>query len=224
MQAPRNLLEPVKERHPHISYADIWTLAAVSAIEAAGGPCIEWRPGRLDHLSILETAPRVRIQARNGNSPPLRRASTSASLANASNLRQLNQLGASSLGESDLRASCIQFGLDWTDRNLVALAGYPLYPGNELFGNQFFKDLVDLRINNADLDLDVDATEESWLLRALTRDEEFWNIVREYAADELAFREGYFSGPFNMLSVTSCVHRFCDRIQQTDSSQCPTFH
>jgi catalase (peroxidase I) len=31
-----------------MSYADIWTLAGVVAIEAMGGPSVSWGPGRVD--------------------------------------------------------------------------------------------------------------------------------------------------------------------------------
>jgi catalase (peroxidase I) len=48
LQAARDRLESVKQQFPEISYADLWTLAAVVAIEAAGGPAIVWRPGRSD--------------------------------------------------------------------------------------------------------------------------------------------------------------------------------
>jgi len=44
----RAVLEPIKKEFPGISYADLWTLAAVVAIEAMGGPKIPWRPGRTD--------------------------------------------------------------------------------------------------------------------------------------------------------------------------------
>ena len=33
----RDLLEPVKQKHPWISYSDLWTLAGATAIEAMGG-------------------------------------------------------------------------------------------------------------------------------------------------------------------------------------------
>lgn len=44
----RSLLEPIKKRFPWISYADLYTLAGVVAIEETGGPKIEWSPGRTD--------------------------------------------------------------------------------------------------------------------------------------------------------------------------------
>jgi len=44
----RDLLEPIKSRHPDMSYADMWTLAGCVAIEYMGGPTIPWQKGRSD--------------------------------------------------------------------------------------------------------------------------------------------------------------------------------
>jgi cytochrome c peroxidase len=44
----RDFLEPIKERFPKISYADLWSLAGAVAIQEMGGPTIKWRPGRSD--------------------------------------------------------------------------------------------------------------------------------------------------------------------------------
>jgi len=52
----REALEPVKEKHPEISYADLYTLAGVVAIEEAGGPTIPFRLGRVD-MESGETSP-----------------------------------------------------------------------------------------------------------------------------------------------------------------------
>ena len=48
MSRAREFLEPIKSRHPLVSYADLWTLAAVVAIESLGGPVIPWVSGRAD--------------------------------------------------------------------------------------------------------------------------------------------------------------------------------
>ncbi|CAF1074445.1 unnamed protein product [Rotaria sp. Silwood1] len=45
----RERLESVYRAHPGLTYADLYTLAAVVAIEEMGGPKIKWRPGRNDH-------------------------------------------------------------------------------------------------------------------------------------------------------------------------------
>lgn len=48
LDVARGILQPYKERHPQVGYADLWALAAVTAIEWAGGPVIPYRAGRTD--------------------------------------------------------------------------------------------------------------------------------------------------------------------------------
>lgn len=43
-----DLLEPIKERHQKITYADLYQLAGVVAVEVTGGPSIDFIPGRRD--------------------------------------------------------------------------------------------------------------------------------------------------------------------------------
>lgn len=43
-----DLCEPIKAKHPKITYADLYQLAGVVAVEVTGGPTIEFRPGRKD--------------------------------------------------------------------------------------------------------------------------------------------------------------------------------
>ena len=44
----QDLLKPVKEEHPELSIADIWTMASCAAVEFAGGPKIPHALGRSD--------------------------------------------------------------------------------------------------------------------------------------------------------------------------------
>lgn len=44
----RALLEPVKQNNPGLSYADLWAVAAVAAIEFLGGPTVPFNFGRTD--------------------------------------------------------------------------------------------------------------------------------------------------------------------------------
>jgi catalase (peroxidase I) len=44
----QNILRPVKERFPHLSYADIWTFGGCQAIKLMGGPDIPFEFGRTD--------------------------------------------------------------------------------------------------------------------------------------------------------------------------------
>lgn len=61
LEHARNFLEPIKEKHPWISYADLWTLAGVVAIKAMGGPEIAWKPGRTDFTNTKFIPPRGRL-------------------------------------------------------------------------------------------------------------------------------------------------------------------
>jgi len=46
----RDRLEAIKKKHPQISYADLWVLASIVAIEEMGGPKINFTPGRSDKV------------------------------------------------------------------------------------------------------------------------------------------------------------------------------
>jgi catalase (peroxidase I) len=48
LEHARSFLEPIKKKHSWISYADLWTLAGVVAIEKMNGPIVPWKPGRSD--------------------------------------------------------------------------------------------------------------------------------------------------------------------------------
>ncbi|KAJ8612286.1 hypothetical protein MRB53_037496 [Persea americana] len=61
LQHARVFLEPVKEAHPWITYADLWTLAGCVAVEVMGGPEITWRPGRTDYVDDSKLPPRGRL-------------------------------------------------------------------------------------------------------------------------------------------------------------------
>ncbi|KAH9307893.1 hypothetical protein KI387_035804, partial [Taxus chinensis] len=45
-----DLCEPIKAKHPNITYADLYQLAGVVAVEVTGGPTIDFVPGRKDSL------------------------------------------------------------------------------------------------------------------------------------------------------------------------------
>ena len=58
LQHARAFLEPVKKKFPWITYADLWTLAAVVAIQEMGGPQINWKGGRTDFTDDNKIPPR----------------------------------------------------------------------------------------------------------------------------------------------------------------------
>lgn len=61
LQHARAFLEPIKAQFPWITYADLWTLAAVVAIEEMGGPVIQWKGGRTDFVDDSRLPPRGRL-------------------------------------------------------------------------------------------------------------------------------------------------------------------
>lgn len=61
LQHARVFLEPVKAAHPWITYADLWTLAGVVAIQEMGGPSIPWQGGRTDYVDDSKLPPRGRL-------------------------------------------------------------------------------------------------------------------------------------------------------------------
>ena len=61
LQHARVFLEPVKAKHPWITYADLWTLAGVVAIKEMGGPEIPWQAGRTDFVDDSKLPPRGRL-------------------------------------------------------------------------------------------------------------------------------------------------------------------
>jgi len=61
LQHARAFLEPINAQFPWITYADLWTLAAVVAIEEMGGPVIQWKGGRTDFVDDSRLPPRGRL-------------------------------------------------------------------------------------------------------------------------------------------------------------------
>lgn len=57
----RDALEPIKKQFPDISYADLYTYAAVVAIEEAGGPKIKFATGREDMTDGSTSDPNDRL-------------------------------------------------------------------------------------------------------------------------------------------------------------------
>ena len=61
LDSARSALEPIKERFPGISYADLYTLSGAVAIEEAGGPTIPFRLGRNDFSDGSTSPPDGRL-------------------------------------------------------------------------------------------------------------------------------------------------------------------
>ncbi|MCJ1485161.1 hypothetical protein MMC06_005334 [Schaereria dolodes] len=61
LQHARVFLEPVKEKHSWITYADLWILGGVVAIKEMGGPTINFLGGRTDFVDDSKLPPRGRL-------------------------------------------------------------------------------------------------------------------------------------------------------------------
>lgn len=57
----RAALEPIKQRHEGLSYGDLWTLAAIVAVEEMAGPKIPWQSGRVDKPDGSHCTPNGRL-------------------------------------------------------------------------------------------------------------------------------------------------------------------
>jgi len=57
----RAALEPIKKKHPEISYSDLYTFSGVVAVENAGGPKIPFKTGRVDDENGEKSDPRDRL-------------------------------------------------------------------------------------------------------------------------------------------------------------------
>ena len=57
----REYLEPIKKKHPNVSYADLWIYSSYVAIEYMGGPVIEFEYGRKDHTNEKNCPPNGRL-------------------------------------------------------------------------------------------------------------------------------------------------------------------
>lgn len=54
-------LTAVRNKHPSVSYSDLWILASYCALERTGGPVIQFEPGRADAKKAKQGAPAGRL-------------------------------------------------------------------------------------------------------------------------------------------------------------------
>lgn len=182
----RNLLEPVKKQYPGITYADLWTLAGVVAVEEMGGPTIPWAPGRTDAKDGSVCVPDGRLpDAAQG----------------AQHLRDIFYKMGMDDREIVALSGAHTFGRCHTDRS-----GYwgPWVRAPTTFSNLYFKELTDNTWTPKKWGGPAqfeDPTGELMMLPtdlALTTDPEFKKVVATYSADESVFAKD-FSAAFGKL-------------------------
>nr|CAD1830525.1 unnamed protein product [Ananas comosus var. bracteatus] len=156
-----DLLEPVKAKHPRITYADLYQLAGVVAVEVTGGPTIDFVPGRRDSS----------VCPKEGRLPDAKKGS--------SHLRDIfyrmglsdNDIVALSGGHTLGRAHPERSGFEgaWTNEPLK-------------FDNSYFVELLKEESEGL-LKLPTD--------KALLEDPQFRHFVELYAKDEDVFFKDY---------------------------------
>ncbi|KAJ3214106.1 cytochrome c peroxidase [Dinochytrium kinnereticum] len=190
LEHARAFLEPIKKKHAWISYADLWTLAGVTAVEAMGGPVIPWKGGRTDKDEKKVTVKDI---------PPNGRLPDAAQ------------------GAQHIRDVFYRMG--FTDRDIVALSGAhtlgrchtdrsgyvgPWTNTPDRFSNQYFKLLTTVEWKKKKWDGPeqyADPDDELMMLptdMALIWDPKFKPICEEYAKDKEVFFKD-FAAAFGKL-------------------------
>lgn len=176
------LLEPVKEKFPNVSYADLFQLASALAIELAGGPKIPMKYGRVD-----TTGPEQCIKE--GNLPDAGPPNPAEHLRNVFYRMGLNDKeivalsGAHTLGRSrPERSGWGKASTKYTEAGPGLPGGQSWTPDWLKFNNSYFAEVKAKRDEEL-LVLPTDAV--------LFEDEAFKVYAEKYAADEAAFFADY---------------------------------
>eukprot|EP00877_Chromochloris_zofingiensis_P002171 jgi/Chrzof1/11955/Cz06g15270.t1 len=188
LQGALDLLDPIKQKYPDVSYADLFQLASAVAIEVAGGPKIPLRLGRVDVATAEQCSPE-------GNLPAAGHPFPDGSGSPAEHLRRVFQRmglndqdivvlsGAHTLGRSRPERS------GWGKAETKYTKDGPGLPGGQswtpdwlTFNNSYFTELKAKRDEEL-LVLPTDA--------AVFEDDGFRPYAEKYAEDEQAFFQDY---------------------------------
>lgn len=187
----RNVLELVKAKFPGISYADLWTLAGVVAVEEMGGPKIDWSPGRTDAASGAACPPEGRLpDAAQG----------------AQHLRDIFYKMGFNDQEIVALAGAHCFGRCHTDRS--GFSG-PWTRAPTTFSNMYYTEMLDLKWTEKKWGGPrqfEDKTGDLMMLPsdlALIQDSKFRPTVEKYAVDEAAFTKD-FAQAYSKLLALGC--------------------
>ncbi|KAJ3319032.1 heme peroxidase [Boothiomyces sp. JEL0866] len=186
----RQMLEPIKSRHPGITYADLWSFAGAISVSNTGGPTIQWRPGRNDAVDSSDSL------TPDGRLP-------NADLG-ADHLRSIfNRMG---FGDREIVALSGGHNLGATHQGISGYDGlWTNRPGN--FGNEYFTRLNNDFFNNYHTETISsgktqyhDSANKMMLPTdvSLIQDSSFKGYVQTYASDINAFY-GDFKAAFERL-------------------------
>ncbi|EGE78117.1 heme-binding peroxidase [Blastomyces dermatitidis ATCC 18188] len=211
LEHARTFLEPIKKRHPWITYSDLWTLAGVVAIKAMGGPDVPWKPGRTDFVDDSKIPPRGRLPDATQGSDHLRHI--------------FYRMG---FNDQEIVALSGAHTLGRTHKNRSGFEG-PWVHNPTRFSNQYFKLLKSLEWKPTTLSngvkqfnyVDPDMEDEEPLMMlptdmALLSDVEFAKWVFMYAEDKELFFD-HFSKVFAKLLELGIKRDAQGNITNTDN-------
>ncbi|KAG9228265.1 heme peroxidase [Amylocarpus encephaloides] len=211
LQHARVFLEPVKAKHPWITYADLWTLAGVVAIQEMGGPKIPWTGGRTDYVDDSKLPPRGRLPD---------------GAKGADHLRWIfNRMG---LNDQEIVALSGAHNLGRCHSDRSGFEG--AWVNNPTrFSNQYFRLLLSLQWKKKTLkngveqffNYDEDSETELMMLPtdiALTQDRSFRKYVELYANDKDKFFED-FAAAFSKLVELGITRDASKKILNTDNEK-----
>ncbi|KAL2520368.1 L-ascorbate peroxidase 3 [Forsythia ovata] len=177
-----DLCEEVKAKHPKISYADLYQLAGVVAVEVTGGPTIDFVPGRKDSTLSPEEG---RLPDAKKGSSHLRDIFYRMGLSN----RDIVALsGGHTLGKAHIERS--GFEGPWTREP-------------QKFDNSYFRELLRGESKGL-LKLPTD--------KALLEDPVFRSYVELYAKDEDAFFRDYAASHKKLSELGFTLPSSCSRL------------
>ncbi|KAF8061077.1 APX7 [Scenedesmus sp. PABB004] len=182
------MIEPIKAKHPTVSYADLYQMASATAVELAGGPVMPMRYGRRDVTDPKDCAPE-------GNLPAAAHPFPDGSAKPGDHLRRV--FGRMGLSDQDVVAlsGAHTLGRARPERSGFGVAETkytkdgPGKPGGQswtvnwlVFDNSYFREVKEKK----DADLLVLPTDA-----AVFEDEGFRPYAERYLADQAAFFADY---------------------------------
>ncbi|XP_019159747.1 PREDICTED: L-ascorbate peroxidase, cytosolic-like isoform X2 [Ipomoea nil] len=173
------LLEPFKEQFPIVSYADLYQLAGVVAVEVSGGPDVPFHPGREDKTE-----------------PPVEGRFCDATMQGNDHLRDVfvKQMG---LSKEDIVALSGGHTLGRCHKEPSGFEG-PWTTNPLIFDNSYFKELLSSETEGLLL-LPTG--------RELLNDPAFRPLVEKYAADEDAFFADYTEAHLKLSELEYMVKK-----------------
>lgn len=204
LQGALDLLKPIKQKYPLVSYADLYQMASAAGVELAGGPAIPLRYGRADVESPEDCAPEGRLPSAghpfsDGSKTPAEHLKKIFYRMGLNDKEIVALSGAHTLGRS--RPSRSGWGTEENKYTSGANLPKGAKPGGQpwtvnwlTFDNSYFKEVKAKR----DADLLVLPTDA-----AVFEDEGFRPFAEKYAEDQDAFFKDYVEAHLKLSELGS---------------------